>query len=73
MRLGPGRLLGPTSPIFLFKFFNVQGEVAWFYRQIVRLSRGLEPDTSLSLRRGLVQHVVNEMKLVRKRKYRPPR
>jgi 2,4-dienoyl-CoA reductase-like NADH-dependent reductase (Old Yellow Enzyme family) len=73
MRLGPGRLLGPTSPIFLFKFFNVQGEVAWFYRQIVRLSRGLEPDTSLSLRRGLIQHLVNEMKLVRKRKYRPPR
>jgi len=71
LRFGPGRLLGPTSPIFLFKFFNTQGEVAWFYRQIVRLSRALEPDTGLTLRRGLIQHLGNELKLARKRKYRP--
>ena len=73
LRLGPGRLLGPTSPIYLFKVFNVQGEVAWFYRQIVLLSQGLEPDTGLSLRRGLIQQLKNELKLARKRNYRPSR
>ncbi len=70
LRLGPGRLLGPASPIYLFKFFNVQGEVAWFYRQIVRLSRGLEPDTGLTLGRALVQHVRNELRLSRRRRFR---
>jgi 2,4-dienoyl-CoA reductase-like NADH-dependent reductase (Old Yellow Enzyme family) len=72
LRLGPGRLLGPASPIFLFKFLNLQGEIAWFYRQIVLLSRGYGPDTRLGLRRGLIQHVTNELKLARQRKYHPP-
>ncbi len=72
LRLGPGKLLGPTSPIFLFKFFNVQGEVAWFYRQIVRLSQGEEPDTGLSLLRALMQHLGNEMRLSRRRTFKAP-
>jgi 2,4-dienoyl-CoA reductase-like NADH-dependent reductase (Old Yellow Enzyme family) len=71
LRLGPGRLLGPTSPIYLFKFFNVQGEVAWFYRQIVLLSKGYGPDTRLGLRRGLFQHLRSELKLARRRSFRP--
>jgi 2,4-dienoyl-CoA reductase-like NADH-dependent reductase (Old Yellow Enzyme family) len=70
LRLCPGRLLGPASPVFLFKFFNVQGEVAWFYRQIVRHSLGQDPDTGLSLRRALAQHVRNELRLSRGRRFR---
>lgn len=71
LHLGPGRLLGPTSPVYLIKFFNVQGEVAWFYRQIVKLSEGQEPDTSLSLRRALGQHLCSELGLSRARVFRP--
>ncbi|UCC13341.1 MAG: NADH:flavin oxidoreductase/NADH oxidase family protein [Gammaproteobacteria bacterium] len=71
LRLGPGRLFGPASPVYLIKFFNVQGEVAWFYRQIVKLSQGQDPDTGLSLRRALGQHLRSELRLSRGRTFRP--
>ena len=48
--LGPGRL-GPTSPWFLVKLLNIQGEVNWYYRQIERLSLG----KSLLDRGGILQ------------------
>jgi 2,4-dienoyl-CoA reductase-like NADH-dependent reductase (Old Yellow Enzyme family) len=70
LRFGPGRLLGPTSPLKLFKLFNVQGEVAWFYRQILKLADGAEPDEGLSLRRALFAHYATELGVARRRKFR---
>jgi 2,4-dienoyl-CoA reductase-like NADH-dependent reductase (Old Yellow Enzyme family) len=71
LRLGPGRLLGPASPVFLLKFLNVQGEVAWFYRQIIGLARGEAPDTGLGLRSALFRHFRDEIRLSRRRAFRP--
>jgi hypothetical protein len=65
------RWFGPASPIMLFKFINVQGETAWFYRQIVHLARGEAPDRNLSLLRALGQHVLGEIALARRRGARP--
>lgn len=73
LRLGPGRFLGPASPVFLLKFLNVQGEVAWFYRQIIRLARGEAPDTGLELRSALFQHFRDEIRLSRRRTFRSDR
>jgi len=65
------RWFGPASPLMLFKFINVQGETAWFYRQIVHLARGEAPDRNLSLLRALGQHVLGEIALARRRSARP--
>jgi 2,4-dienoyl-CoA reductase-like NADH-dependent reductase (Old Yellow Enzyme family) len=70
LRFGPGTLLGPTSPLKLFKLFNVQGEVAWFYRQILKLADGAEPDEGLSLRRALFAHYATELGVARRRRFR---
>lgn len=64
--LGQG-WLGPASPMLLAQVINVQGEVAWFYRQIVRLSEGQHPDRKLGLLRALGQHLWNEQALARRR------
>jgi 2,4-dienoyl-CoA reductase-like NADH-dependent reductase (Old Yellow Enzyme family) len=72
LRFGPGKLLGPASPVKLFKLFNVQGEVAWFYRQILRLADGGEPDEGLSLRRALFAHYATELGVARRRRFRDP-
>jgi hypothetical protein len=70
LRLGPGRLLGPASPVFLLKFLNVQGEVAWFYRQIIRLAGGDAPNPGLGLGRALLQHLRDEIRISRGRTFR---
>ena len=70
LRFGPGRLLGPTSPLKLIKLFNVQGEVAWFYRQLLRLADGEDPDETLGLRRALAAHYATELAVVRRRRFR---
>lgn len=66
LHLGHGRF-GPTSPWLLFRVINVQGEVAWFYRQMVRLADGQEPDRRLGLVPGLWQHLLSEWRLGRRR------
>jgi 2,4-dienoyl-CoA reductase-like NADH-dependent reductase (Old Yellow Enzyme family) len=69
LNLGQG-FFGPTSPLLALKIINVQGEVAWFYRQLVLLSQGREPDRDLGLLRALGQHLVSESRLVKRRVYR---
>jgi len=71
LRLGPGRLLGPTSPIPLCRSLNTQGEAAWFYRQIIRWAEGREPRRDLTLGRALVEHFTDELRLSRRRTFRP--
>ncbi|MDH3768720.1 MAG: NADH:flavin oxidoreductase/NADH oxidase family protein [Gammaproteobacteria bacterium] len=59
LRLGTG-LFGPGSSVGLFRALNTQGGVAWYYRQIIRLSEGREPDTTLNLRSALYRHIRDE-------------
>jgi 2,4-dienoyl-CoA reductase-like NADH-dependent reductase (Old Yellow Enzyme family) len=70
LRLGPGRLFGPNSPLAMFKSLNVQGEVAWFYRQLLALADGRSPDTRLSLARALTRHFRTEVAVARRRTFR---
>lgn len=62
-----GRWTGPASPLTLFKTINVQGEMGWFYQQIVNLAEDREPDRSLGLLRALGRHLRREMGVVRAR------
>jgi 2,4-dienoyl-CoA reductase-like NADH-dependent reductase (Old Yellow Enzyme family) len=55
-----GRWSGPTSPLQAVQFLNVQGEVAWFYRQLLKLADGREPDRSLGIVSALGRHLVTE-------------
>jgi 2,4-dienoyl-CoA reductase-like NADH-dependent reductase (Old Yellow Enzyme family) len=73
LRLGSARWAGPASPLFVMKALNVQGEVAWYYRQIVRLADGLEPDLSLGIGRALLQHARSEWRTARARRFQPGR
>ena len=73
LRLGSSRWAGPASPLFVMKALNVQGEVAWYYRQIVRLADGLEPDLSLGIGRALLQHGRSEWRIARARRFRAGR
>lgn len=63
------RLFGPASPLMLLKFINVQGEMAWFYRQMLRLSQGQAPARGLSLLGALAQHLLRELHLARRRRF----
>lgn len=70
LRLGPGRMLGPASPLTLCRSLNTQGEAAWFYRQIIELAEGRDPRMSLGLARALTEHFRDELRLSRHRSYR---
>jgi hypothetical protein len=52
----------------LMKFLNIQGELAWYYRQILRLADGLSPDPGLSIARALAAHARDEWRLARERR-----
>jgi 2,4-dienoyl-CoA reductase-like NADH-dependent reductase (Old Yellow Enzyme family) len=68
LRFGEARWAGPASPLMLMKFLNVQGEMAWYYRQILRLADGLPPDPSLTIGRALAAHSRDELRLSRGRR-----
>lgn len=68
LRFGQGRWLGPASPLLLMKFLNIQGETAWYYRQILRLADGLPPDPALPIGRALAAHARDEWRLSRARR-----
>jgi 2,4-dienoyl-CoA reductase-like NADH-dependent reductase (Old Yellow Enzyme family) len=68
LRFGKSRWAGPASPMLLMKFLNVQGEMAWYYRQILRLADGLPPDPELSISRALGAHARDEWRLSRARR-----
>ena len=68
MRFGQSRWLGPASPLLLMKFLNIQGETAWYYRQILRLADGLPPDPALPIGRALAAHARDEWRLSRARR-----
>jgi 2,4-dienoyl-CoA reductase-like NADH-dependent reductase (Old Yellow Enzyme family) len=65
-----GRWTGPTSPLQSVQFLNVQGEVAWFYRQLLRLADNMEPDRSLGILGALGRHLMTETRLAWARRAR---
>ena len=65
--LGKG-LLGPTSPIQFIQGVNIQGEVAWFYYQIIRLSDKKNVKWKKSLLGAFLFHVLREQWLALKRR-----
>jgi 2,4-dienoyl-CoA reductase-like NADH-dependent reductase (Old Yellow Enzyme family) len=57
--LGRG-YFGPASSSTLLRGLNAQAQTAWFYKQIIHLSRGAEPELALSARAALFQHFRRE-------------
>ena len=49
LSIGPGRLLGPNSPINLIKGINSFGQLGWFSLQIQELADGRNPDLALGV------------------------
>jgi 2,4-dienoyl-CoA reductase-like NADH-dependent reductase (Old Yellow Enzyme family) len=62
LRLGKGRL-GPNSHLFLFKALNAFAQLAWYYRQIIRLSENRDPSFTLKPAMALARHQATEMQL----------
>ncbi len=71
-RLGPG-IFGPASPIRSLRTLNAQGEVAWFYRQLIELSEGREPNLGLGTWAGLLAHFKGELGTARRRTFQQPK
>jgi 2,4-dienoyl-CoA reductase-like NADH-dependent reductase (Old Yellow Enzyme family) len=67
--LGSG-VFGPASPLTLIRGLNAQAQTAWFYKQIIHLSRGGEPELALTARSALLQHFRREYAVARARRAR---
>jgi 2,4-dienoyl-CoA reductase-like NADH-dependent reductase (Old Yellow Enzyme family) len=70
LRFGRSRLMGPASPWLVMKFLNIQGEMAWYYRQLIALAEGRTPDLGLGIGRALAAHARDEWRLSRARRRR---
>lgn len=68
LKLGSG-LLGPASRLSLFRAINVQGEAAWYYRQIIQLSRLQEPLLNIGVLRAFVTHMLRELRIGMRRRW----
>jgi len=64
LRVGPW-LLGPTSPIDTIRALNGWGIQSWFCLQILRMGRGVDPDTSMGVLRALMRYQSNEREAAR--------
>ncbi|MEM9729551.1 MAG: NADH:flavin oxidoreductase, partial [Myxococcota bacterium] len=69
--LGPG-VFGPLSPIRSMRTLNGQAEVAWFYRQIIALSEGREPDYGIGTWGAMMAHFSGEFSVARRRTFKQP-
>jgi 2,4-dienoyl-CoA reductase-like NADH-dependent reductase (Old Yellow Enzyme family) len=65
LRLGPGRWLGPASPVAGLKVANVFGAQGWYCQQIRRLGAGLGPDLKLPLWRALLDYQRDEARALK--------
>lgn len=67
LMLGNG-WLGPSSKIPLIKIINVQGEMGWFYRQIIQHSLLKAPVKHWGVLRSFATHLTREYKIAIQRK-----
>lgn len=71
-RLGPG-IFGPGSSVRSLRTLNGQAEVAWFYRQLIALSEGREPDLTLGTWSAFLAHFGGEITTARRRTFKAPK
>jgi 2,4-dienoyl-CoA reductase-like NADH-dependent reductase (Old Yellow Enzyme family) len=69
LRLGPG-WLSASSPISLIKVINGFGVMGWYYEQLLRMGRGQEPNTKLSVGAAFIKWRLGEAAAARA--LRPP-
>ena len=62
---GAGKL-GPRSSISALRFLNIFSQMGWYYVQLMRMGRGLEPDWKMPLWKGLLGHVKAELAAARR-------
>ncbi len=67
LRIGRGRF-GPNSSLFLSKVLNTLGTMAWYYRQIIKLSEGHAPDPDMRVPIALLRHQFTELRVARARR-----
>lgn len=60
LRLGPGRLLGPASPLELVRVMNGFGVQGWFCHQLMAIGQGRRPNTELGVGRALFTYLKGE-------------
>ncbi|RJF94434.1 NADH:flavin oxidoreductase/NADH oxidase family protein [Oleomonas cavernae] len=60
LRVGPGRYLGPHSPIDMIKIVNGFGIQSWFCLQLMAIARGEKPDVGLGVLKAFVRYQMNE-------------
>ena len=62
---GAGKL-GPRSSVSALRFLNIFSQMGWYYVQLMRMGRGLEPDWKMPLWKGLLGHVKAELAAARR-------
>ena len=72
LRLGPGPL-GRASSVRSIRTLNAGAEVAWFYRQIIEMSEGREPNLPIGAWPALAGHLARELRTARARTFRGSR
>jgi hypothetical protein len=68
IRLGPG-VFGRGSSSRSMRTLNGQAEVAWFYRQIIEMSEGREPNPRFGTWSSLFGHLAGEFRRARRRTF----
>jgi 2,4-dienoyl-CoA reductase-like NADH-dependent reductase (Old Yellow Enzyme family) len=72
IRLGPG-FLGRGSSSRSIRTLNAGAEVAFFYRQIIEMSEGREPNVPLGAWQAFLTHFAREIGTARRRTFRASR
>ena len=72
LRLGPG-ILGRGSPIRSVRTLSGGAEVAFFYRQIIEMSEGRDPNVPLGAWSAFLSHFARELRTARRRTFRASR
>ena len=62
LRLGPGRFLGPNSPVGMLKLANGWGTQGWYCLQLLRMGAGLQPDLKMPVWKALLDYRASEMR-----------
>ena len=65
LRVGPW-ILGPRSPFDWVRALNGWGIQGWFCLQILRMGRGIDPETSMGVLRALMRYLSHEREVARR-------
>ncbi|PWR22812.1 NADH:flavin oxidoreductase/NADH oxidase family protein [Zavarzinia aquatilis] len=62
LRLGPGRLLGPASPLKIIQMLNGFGPLGWFANHLKTLGQGGTPSPELGIFGAFLRYQMGEMR-----------